>query len=72
MTDNALIDQSVKEIPISWHVDDVIGLRPDLNETDAIQVLKLCKRSHDANVGNNWDVIAAASLLFGDPPESID
>ena len=44
-------------ITISWHIDDVKQVRPDLTNSQAREVLDLCESEHDANQGINWDVI---------------
>lgn len=63
---NSPIHLTVKEITIVWHIEDVLGLRPDLSETQAMQVLRVAKKTHDANIGINWDVLnCVADDLFG-------
>jgi hypothetical protein len=61
--------QKNKELSIAivWHIDDVLGVRPDLSREQAFEVLKQAKRYHDANVGINWEVLSAtAEVLFGE------
>ena len=54
-------------IAVVWHIEDVLQARPDLNKNQAWEVLRLVKKSHDANVGINWEVISAtAEVLFGE------
>jgi hypothetical protein len=54
-------------IAVVWHVADVLQVRPDLDSEQAFEVLRLVKKSHDANVGINWEVISAtAEVLFGE------
>ena len=54
-------------IAVVWHIEDVLQVRPDLNKNQAWEVLRLVKKSHDANVGINWEVISAtAEVLFGE------
>lgn len=54
-------------ITISWHIDDVLEVRPDLTASQAKEVLHHCKRFHDAEIGINWIVLTVvASELFGD------
>ena len=56
------------EIAIIWSVEDVLEVRPELNEAQAFEVLTLCQRRHDANIGITWDTLAdAADTLF--PPQ---
>jgi hypothetical protein len=51
-----------------WSVDDVRGLIEDneiegaenFTDEDCIAVLHIIDRSHDANVGINWEVIGCA------------
>ena len=45
------------EVAIIWSVEDVWEVSPKLTPEQAIQVLRLVKRHHDANQGVNWDVI---------------
>jgi hypothetical protein len=57
------------EIAISWHIDDVREIRPDLTDEQCREVLQQAERRHDASVGINWDVLAIhAEDLF--PKES--
>lgn len=59
------VEDGRSSIQISWHVDDVKHVRPDLNDAQCLKVLETLKNSHDACVGVNWDVIdAAADLHF--------
>jgi len=44
-------------IEISWHIDDVKEVRPDLSDAQAREVLEHAKDQHDASVGVNWDVL---------------
>jgi len=53
------------QIAITWSVDDVLSVRPDLTESEAMSVLFDCKRKHDADIGINWDTLReTASWLF--------
>jgi hypothetical protein len=57
------------EITISWHIDDVREIRPDLTDEQCREVLQQAEHRHDASVGINWDVLAIhADDLF--PKES--
>lgn len=38
-------------------VGDVLGVRPDLTEAQALEVLEHCEREFDASVGMNWDIL---------------
>jgi hypothetical protein len=44
-------------IEISWHIDDVKELRPDLSDAQARVVLEHARDQHDASIGINWDVL---------------
>jgi hypothetical protein len=43
---------------ISWHIDDVLAVRPNLTDAQAREVLAQAKHRHDASIGINWDVLA--------------
>lgn len=48
-----------------WHIDDVLSVREDLTEDQAINVLEHLADNFDANDGINWEVIeAAADYLY--------
>ena len=52
-------------ITISWHIDDVKAVRPELTDEQARDVLGRVNKCHDANIGINWDVLrAVADDLF--------
>lgn len=50
-------DRDSKKISIEWHIDDVLEIRPDLDERKAMKVLNMVERKHDATVGVNWEVL---------------
>lgn len=55
------------QIAITWHTEDVLNARPDLTEKQAMDVLLMIEKNHDATIGINWDVIAwVADELWGD------
>jgi hypothetical protein len=55
------------QIVIVWSVEDVLEVRPDLAEEQAIQVLRLVDKHHDASIGTNWETLESfASDLFGE------
>jgi hypothetical protein len=55
-----------------WHIDDVKGVRPDLTDEQAWEVLEQCDRRHDAEIGITWQVIEIhAADLFPEPREHI-
>jgi hypothetical protein len=67
MKKNSTQKNNKLSIAIVWHIDDVLGVRPDLSSEQAFEVLKQAKRHHDANVGINWEVLSAtAEVLFGE------
>ncbi|MEZ6063982.1 MAG: hypothetical protein R3C19_26860 [Planctomycetaceae bacterium] len=54
-----------RRIAVIWSVEDVKQLRPDLTDNQAWHVLLETRRSHDACVGINWNVIdAVADVLY--------
>ncbi|MEZ6129162.1 MAG: hypothetical protein R3C59_10810 [Planctomycetaceae bacterium] len=58
-------------ISLVWTIDDVLAVRPDLTAEQARVALRQLKRTHDATIGVNWDVIAiVVEGLFGDPPDA--
>ncbi len=50
--------RSADTIEISWHIDDVQEIRPDLTDAQAREVLDQAERRHDASIGITWDVLA--------------
>ena len=46
-----------KEVQISWSVDDVYSIRPDLTEDQAMEVLQNVKDNHDADLGVCWETL---------------
>jgi hypothetical protein len=54
-------------ISVTWHIADVLDVRPDLDSEQAFEVLRSVKKNHDANVGINWEVLSAtAEVLYGE------
>jgi hypothetical protein len=54
-----------KCISITWCVDDVLEIRPDLTEDQAMEVLEMVKKKHDAEIGINWTVLETiADFMF--------
>ena len=47
----------ITQIEITWDIDDVQYVRPDLTDEQAGEVLRSVKHHHDATVGVNWDVL---------------
>jgi len=51
-------DSIQEEYTITWHIDDVLSIRPDLTKEQASDVLSYaCGHKHDASIGVNWDVL---------------
>ncbi len=46
-----------RQIAIIWSIEDILGLRSDLTEEQAFNVLKEIERRHDCTIGVNWYVI---------------
>ena len=54
-----------REIAITWHVDDVKHIRPDLTDDQAMDVLYEVKDHHDAEWGVTWTTLSTvAEILF--------
>ena len=61
------------QIAIVWCIEDVQSVRADLTEDQAWEVLQFVDRTHDANLGINWDCLeCAAQILFGWPVNDSD
>ena len=53
-----------------WSIEDVQYQRPDLDDDQAREVLRLVDRRHDANIGINWDFIRdIADIEFEEPED---
>ena len=51
-----------------WYIDDVKGVRPDLTDDQAWEVLQEVERHHDAEYGINWTTLEiTAEMLFPEP-----
>lgn len=61
MTNNINDNQLPDTITISWHIRDVLEIRPELTREQARKVLHHAKDHHDASYGINWDVLEAAA-----------
>ena len=54
-----------KGIFTEWTTDDVLSLREDLTEEEALEVLHAVARKFDAEFGINWHVIeSTADFMF--------
>ena len=40
-----------------WHIEDIQGENPDLDDDEAREVLNIMARKSDCNIGINWDSI---------------
>lgn len=60
-------DQGTEEISVSWCFNDVMDTHPKLTKEQAIEVLQVVRRRHDAEFGINWEVIreTATSMFPG-------
>ena len=67
-----VMQDDLNTIKLSWHIVDVQSRRPDLNDEQAREVLKLVERSHDANYGVTWDHIDACAHELYPEPDNID
>lgn len=53
------------EIAITWHIDDVRYIRPDLSDEACRDVLHYADRKHDADLGITWAILeATAEMLY--------
>jgi hypothetical protein len=60
-----------RQIAHIWSIEDVRGIRPDLSEEQAWEVLQAANDSHEADIGINRSVLEChAEMLFGDAPET--
>jgi hypothetical protein len=50
------IDES-RQIAVVWDITDVQLERPDLNDEEAMEVLLLAEKKHDANYGIGWQTL---------------
>jgi len=59
-----------KSINITWHIEDVLEIRPDLTKEQAYEVLCEVEDNHDADYGVTWNSIRdTANVVF---PENND
>ncbi len=55
-------------IMMTWHIEDITNIRPDLTEKQALEVLLYAEDNHDANNGYNWDFFSwCAEELYPEP-----
>lgn len=55
--DRVLGHDPSRQIAVRWHIDDVLGERPHLTQEQAMGVLAMADKNHDATIGINWDVL---------------
>ena len=56
-----------REINITWSIEDVLEVRPDLTDEQAMEVLEQVENNHDADVGVSWETLEMwADSLFPD------
>lgn len=66
---HSAIDARLQQISLGWGVEDVLSVRDDLSEAEAMEVLRRVKNRADASLGVTWDTLAAvAAELFGAGP----
>jgi hypothetical protein len=54
------------KIAAIWSIEDVQGIRPDLTNDQACEVLEEVGRKHDAEYGISWTTLdCMADILFG-------
>ncbi len=59
------------QVALNWSVEDVLQVRPDLTEEQALKVLKRVESRHDAKIGITWDTLDwVARDLFGSAPDT--
>jgi len=66
-------DEGIWYLADDWHIADVLEIRPDLTEDEALRVLEVLADSFDANNGINWDVIQyTADSIYEEPDDDED
>ena len=57
------------QVAVVWSIEDVLGIRPDLNPEQAWDVLTACRDQHDCEWGFTWTFLKdIADDLF--PPSA--
>jgi hypothetical protein len=46
-----------RQVAIVWSIEDVLGVRPDLNADQAWEVLTRCRDKHDCEYGFTWQYL---------------
>lgn len=64
-----LVDKR-NSIALVWMTDDVLSIREDLTEEQAMEVLERVDRKHDASIGVCWETLEIyAEDMFPEPDE---
>jgi hypothetical protein len=59
-----------RQVAVIWSLEDVQGVRPDLNNDQAWEVLEECRDKHDCEYGFTWTLIEViADDLFPRPKD---
>jgi len=59
-----------RQVAVIWSLEDVQGVRPDLNDDQAWEVLEECRDKHDCEYGFTWILIEViADDLFPRPED---
>ena len=62
-----------RQIAVTWSIEDVQEIRPDLTEEQCWEVLQQARQEHAAAIGINWSVLEChAEMLFGFAPDTDD
>ena len=51
------INKETGTISITWSIADVLTIRPDLSNEEAMDVLERVYRGHDATIGISWETL---------------
>jgi hypothetical protein len=57
-------------IAITWCIEDVQGIRPDLTAEQALEVLEQVGDNHDAEWGINWTTLETVADELFEAPET--
>jgi len=58
-----------RQVAVIWSTEDVQGIRSDLTDEQAWEVLQQCRRFHDCEIGFNWLLIeTVADDMFPKQP----
>ena len=59
-----------RQVAVIWCIEDVQGVRPDLTDDQAWEVLQECEHCHDCEFGFTWTHIeTVADELYPSPPK---